>query len=73
MTVLQTLVPMKGWVAGQLCYRYQVVVRGLSQAFSDVPAGASSEPIPFPYIMSGDIRVNGGCGTKGYVSGYLVT
>jgi len=48
-------------------------VRGLSQTFSDVSAGASSEPIPFPYIMSGDIRVNGGCGTKGYVSGYLVT
>ena len=47
-------------------------MRWLSQTFSDVSAGASSEPIPFPYIMSGDIRVNGGCGNKGYVSDYLV-
>ena len=51
--------------------RYQVVVRMQDQSNCIRGSLESSEPIPFPYIMSGDIRVNGGCGNKGYVSGYL--
>jgi len=32
-------------------------VRWLSQAFSDVPAGASSEPIPFPLYVGAWTRL----------------
>ena len=55
-----------------LLKRYQVVVRMQDQMNCIRDSLESSEPIPFPYIMSGDIRVNGGCGNKGYVSDYLV-